>query len=314
MTSPRIVFMGTPEFAVPSLKALGRVGFLPIAVVTGADKPKGRGLSVLPTPVKSAAIEMGIQQILQPVSVKSPEFTEQIRLLEPDIIVVVAFRILPESVFSLAKLGTFNLHSSLLPKYRGAAPIQWAIINGESETGVTTFYLQSAVDTGNIIAQKKIPLSASMTGSELHDVLSEIGSDLVVETVKSIVNGTVKTQPQENGLATPAPKLFKEDFHIHWELPGLDLKNRIRAFDAYPGAYSTLLGKIVKLFTVDFHLSADYSEKRNGEIVHVSPQALLIRVSDGILTCKELQLEGKKRLPISDLVNGGMIKLGQQFI
>lgn len=309
----KIVFMGTPEFAVPSLLKLIQNGYKPIAVVTGADKPQGRGQQFKPTPVKETALQNGIDRIFEPEDLKSDEFYQQMKNLNADLFVIVAFRILPERIFSLPTRGSFNLHSSLLPKFRGAAPIQWALINGETESGVTTFFLQPSVDTGNMIAQKKIPISPTMTGSELHDQLSLLGADLVLETVIAIEKGNVKVQKQDETLVSKAPKIKKEDTRIDWTDKGEKIKNLIRAFDSYPGAFSTLESKIVKMFKVDFQTSSDYSQNRNGEIILVDKQQIGIKVSDGILRVGELQIEGKKRLPVKDFLNGVSLKPGQIF-
>lgn len=305
--------MGTPEFAVPSLLKLIENGYKPIAVVTGKDKPQGRGLQLKSTPVKEIALENQIENIFEPEDLKSDEIYNQLKNLDADLFVVVAFKILPERIFSLPKKGSFNLHSSLLPKFRGAAPIQWALLTGEIETGVTTFFLQPSVDTGNMIAQKKIPVSPTLTGSELHDQLSLLGADLVLETVKNIENGTVSTQKQDENLVSKAPKIKKEDPKISWIESGEKIKNHIRAFDSHPGAFAFLENKMVKLFRVDFQETTDYSEKMNGEIVQITKNNIGIKVRDGILNIGELQLEGKKKLTVQQFLNGYPLKTGQIF-
>lgn len=307
----KIVFMGTPEFAVPSLQKLIDNGYKPVAVVTGKDKPQGRGLQLKSTPVKEVAVNNQIEHIFEPDDLKSDEIYSQLKNLDADLFVVVAFKILPERIFSLPKKGSFNLHSSLLPKFRGAAPIQWALLTGETETGVTTFFLQPSVDTGNMIAQKKIPVSSTLTGSELHDQLSLLGADLVLETVQNIEKGTVSTQKQDESLVSKAPKIKKEDPKISWTEPGEKIKNHIRAFDSHPGAFAFLDSKMVKLFKVDFQTSSDYSEKTDGEIVLIDKQFIGIKVRDGILKIGELQLEGKKKLAVQQFLNGYPLKTGQ---
>ena len=212
----RIVFMGTPGFAVPSLNILFANGYTVVGVVTVADKPVGRGQHVTLSPVKAAAQDHHVQTILQPESLGDPVFIEQLKSLNPDLFVVVAFRILPPAVFGIPRFGAFNLHASLLPKYRGAAPINWAIINGEKETGVTTFFLQEKVDTGNIILQARMPIRPDQTAGEVHDLLAEIGAEIVLHTVRLIETGKAVPKPQADSGATPAPKLFRDDCRIDW--------------------------------------------------------------------------------------------------
>ncbi|MCA0446837.1 MAG: methionyl-tRNA formyltransferase [Bacteroidetes bacterium] len=311
--SLKLVFMGTPDFAVPILEKLILNGYKPVAIVTGKDKPQGRGLQLQETPVKQCAKKHGIETILEPEDLKGDEFYHQMKAIDADCYVVVAFRILPERIFSLPAKGTFNLHGSLLPKYRGAAPMQWALLNGDKETGVTTFFLQKAVDTGTIIGRKKLLVSDSMTGSELHDQLSNLGADLVLETVIKIDHGTVKTEIQDDTLATRAPKLTKEDFRIDWNLPGAVIRNKIRAFDDYPGAFCYLDGKVLKLFKVDFFQETQYPYISNGLITGLSKSNISIKVSDGMILIGEVQLEGKRRLSVQEFLNGYHLKTGIQL-
>ncbi|MGH2568847.1 MAG: methionyl-tRNA formyltransferase, partial [Bacteroidota bacterium] len=220
----QIVFMGTPEFALPSLKTLLDRRYEVAAVVTAPDKPRGRGLEVRPTPVKDFSLQQGLP-VLQPEKLSDPEFLSQLRTLQPDLIVVVAFRILPKKVFTLPKFGSFNLHASLLPKYRGAAPINWAIINGEQETGVTTFFLQEKVDTGSVILQARLRIGPDETAGELHDKLAEVGAEIVYQTVRLIEIGKAVPRLQDESLASPAPKIFKDDCQIDWKSPTQRLHN-----------------------------------------------------------------------------------------
>lgn len=311
--SLRYVFMGTPDFAVPVLEHLIRNGYPPEAVVTGQDKPQGRGQILQETPVKQCAKKYGITRILQPDDLKSDVFFDEISAIEAECFVVVAFRILPERIFSLPKKGTFNLHGSLLPRFRGAAPIQWALLNGDTETGVTTFFLKPAVDTGSIIGARKLSVPVTMTGSELHDALAHLGAELTLETLQKIEAGTAETKPQDDALATRAPKLTRDDFRIDWSRPGKEIRDKIRAFDSYPGAWCYLDGKVVKLFQVDFIPGSPYSSRRNGLITELSKSKITIQVSDGFLTIGELQLEGKRRLSVREVLNGYSINQSQQF-
>lgn len=305
--------MGTPEFAVPSLLTLCRNNYKPIAVVTGADKPRGRGQTLSPTPIKITAIDQNISNIFQPEDLKSDQFYHQMKSLEADLFIIVAFRILPQRIFMLPKLGSFNLHSSLLPRYRGAAPIQWAILNGDTESGVTTFFLQPSVDTGNLILQEKVDILPDMTGSQLHDKLSEIGAHLVLKTVKRIESANLTTIKQDDRLVTQASKIKKEDTVINWNESGEKIKNKIRAFDSYPGAMTTLNGKSVKLFSAQFSEEKPNNNLTNGTIIKVEKSAVTVKVSDGKLTIGEMQVEGKKRMKIFDLINGFSIKENDFF-
>ncbi len=305
----RIVFMGTPEFAVPSLRTLVNSGFEIAAVVTNPDEPRGRGLKVFPPAIKSAAEGLGLP-VIQVASLKDPGFAGSINSISPDLIVVVAFRILPREIFTIPKLGTFNLHASLLPRYRGAAPINWAIINGERETGVTTFFLDDKVDTGRIILQKKITIGGDETAGELADRLSATGSDAVLETVKMIEQGTVKVMEQDGTLATKAPKISKEDCLIEWSKPAEAVHNFIRGFSPEPAAFSFMNGKMLKVFRT----------KRTGESntdqpgsVSVVGGRLFVGCGDEKLEILELQSEGKKKLDAREFVRGARIESGTRL-
>jgi methionyl-tRNA formyltransferase len=296
----KIVFMGTPEFAVPSLNILLENGYEIPAVVTVPDRKKGRGLVESYSDVKKFALEKGIK-VLQPEKLKDEDFISELRALEPDLIVVVAFRILPREVYTIPKLGSFNLHASLLPKYRGAAPINWAIINGEKETGVTTFFLQDKVDTGNIIIQRKVRIDEDETAGTLHDKLSYIGKEVVLETVKRIESDDVGVMPQDDALASPAPKIFKEDCKINWDAPAEKVYNFIRGLSPYPTAWTTLDGKNVKIY-----LAGEIEMKAGSSpgTIHIDGKKIFVDTADEKLEITELQLEGKKRVFASDFVNG----------
>jgi len=244
----KIVFMGTPEFSIPSLEVLLKNGYEICAVVTAPDEPKGRGYKLSPPPVKVFALQNNLK-VLQPQNLKDPNFINELKKLSPDLIVVVAFRILPKEVFSIPPLGTINVHASLLPKYRGAAPINWAIINGEKETGVTTFFIDEKVDAGNIILQKKIEIGQDETAGELHDKLAKLGAEALLETVKIIQTGKVQTIKQDETLATPAPKIKKEMCQVNWyEMKAEQVHNFVRGLSPNPGAFTFLNGKILKIY------------------------------------------------------------------
>ena len=241
--------MGTPDFAVPSLEILISNGFILQTVVTAPDRPQGRGLEVRPTPVKTAALRHGLP-LLQPESLKDPSFVAAVSSLHPDLIVVVAFRILPREVFSIPRYGAFNLHASLLPQYRGAAPINWAIINGETTTGVTTFFLEEKVDTGGIILQAKLPIGSDDDAGSIHDKLARLGADAVLRTVRLIESGKPAPVPQDNTLATPAPKIFPNDCRIRWDMPAERVRNFIRGLSPFPAAWMDAMNGSMSLALV----------------------------------------------------------------
>lgn len=302
--------MGTPQFAVPSLQALARADLTPLAVATAPDKKRGRGQKTSATAVKTAALDLGIASILQPEDVKDPVFADQVRALHPDIIVVVAFRILPEAVFGAARLGAFNLHGSLLPAYRGAAPINRAIMAGETETGVTTFFLKQKVDTGNVIMKRSMSIGPDETAGEVHDRMMHLGADVVVETVQRILAGQAEALPQDDALASGAPKIFRDDCRIDWSLPAGDIHNLIRGVSPVPGAFTFLGGKQLKIYRS--HLS-DFNEGHvpvPGTMVATDPD-LIVATGRGCLVLDEVQIEGKKRVKARDFVNGQQPDPGQ---
>jgi methionyl-tRNA formyltransferase len=242
-----IVFMGTPDFAVPSLEILLKNGYHPVAVVTAPDKPRGRGQQVSFTPVKDCALQHSLP-VLQPATLSDPAFISSLISLHPDLFIVVAFRILPAKVFLIPGKGAFNLHASLLPKYRGAAPINWAIINGEKESGVTTFFLREKVDTGNIILQARIAIHDSMNAGELHDILSEVGAEIVLQSIRLIELGKAAPRVQDDTLSSPAPKIFKDDCRIDWSKSAAKVHNFIRGLSPYPAAWTMHGGTMLKVY------------------------------------------------------------------
>ncbi|MDE2996338.1 MAG: methionyl-tRNA formyltransferase [Bacteroidota bacterium] len=301
-TPPRILFMGTPDFAVPSLRALADAGLCPIAVATAPDRKRGRGQTFSPTPVKQAAQELGIETILTPEDVKDPVFAGHVRSLGVDVMVVVAFRILPEAVFSASRLGTFNLHGSLLPAYRGAAPINRAIMAGEAETGVTTFFLKQKVDTGNIIMKHSMPIGANETAGEVHDRMIRLGAEVVVETTRRILDGTAEAQPQDDSQASPAPKIFRDDCRIDWTQSAEQVHNLIRGVSPVPGAFTRYGGKQLKIFRSRMREGTGTSVQP-GTILSVEPD-LTVAAGSGTVILDEVQMEGRQRVSAVDFVNG----------
>lgn len=298
MSTVRILFMGTASFAVPSLERLAGEGYTIAAVVTGPDRPRGRGRETLPTPVKECALRGGYP-ILQPENLKDPSFADAVRALKPSLIVVVAFRILPPSVFRLPALGAINLHASLLPRYRGAAPINRAIMNGEKETGVTTFFLEESVDTGNILLQARTPIGEEDDAGTLHDRLAAIGAEIVLHTVRLIEQGKAVPRPQDASLASPAPKIFREDCRIDWHLPAERIRNQVRGLSPSPAAFTAHGGRLLKVYRArctDGALAPGAVEVREGRLV--------VGTLDRPLALEEVQQEGKRRMTAEEFLRG----------
>ncbi|HYQ85877.1 MAG TPA: methionyl-tRNA formyltransferase [Bacteroidota bacterium] len=305
----RIVFMGTPEFALPSLKILLEHEYPIAAVVTAPDKPAGRGLQVSGSPVKTFAQERKLD-ILQPEKLKEESFMASLRSLEPDLFVVVAFRILPAEVFKIAKLGAFNLHASLLPKYRGAAPINWAIIKGERETGVTSFFLQETVDTGTIILQARVPIGENETAGELHDRLAEVGAEVVLHSVRLIESGKAVPKPQDDSLATPAPKILKDHTKIDWSKRAIEVHNLVRGLSPKPCAIAYHNQTLLKIYrTVVAKVNGAGAP---GEILNAGD---LLRVStgDGVVEITEIQQEGKRKMAAGEFLRGYRLPVGDKL-
>lgn len=300
----RIVFFGTPEFAVASLDAMVKAGKNVVAVVTAPDKPAGRGMKLTPSAVKQYAEANNIP-VLQPEKLKNPEFVETLRSYNAHLQVVVAFRMLPEVIWNMPPLGTINVHASLLPDYRGAAPINWAIINGEKETGVTTFKLQHEIDTGNILLQDKVEIAEEMTAGELHDLLKEKGAALLVKTIEGLEAGTIQESPQhvsDPASVKHAPKLFTEHCIIHWNQCTGDIYNLIRGLSPYPGAFTTLQGKQFKIYKCKKEIQSHHFEP--GSFHTDGKTYLKFATSDGFIHCIDVQLAGKKRLGIEEFLRG----------
>jgi methionyl-tRNA formyltransferase len=304
--SLRIVFMGTPDFAVASLDALVRAEFNIVGVVTAPDKPAGRGMKMTESAVKRYAVEKGLP-VLQPEKLKDPIFLDQLRALHADLQLVVAFRMLPEMVWNMPSMGTINLHGSLLPQYRGAAPIHWAVINGEKETGVTTFQLKHEIDTGNILLQQSFPIGDDETTGEVHDRMKIIGADLLVETVKQLADGTLKSKDQDSFAADQselkhAPKLYTETSQINWDRSATAIHNLVRGLSPFPGALTSLDGKIMKVYRSKPEIKQH--SHTPGAVFSDGKTYLKFACKDGYIYILDLQLEGKKRMLIADFLRG----------
>jgi methionyl-tRNA formyltransferase len=301
----RIIFMGTPEFAVASLDALIEAGANIVGVVTAPDKPAGRGQKVNESAVKQYAVAHNLK-VLQPEKLKSEEFLAALGALNADLQVVVAFRMLPEVVWSMPPKGTINLHASLLPQYRGAAPINWVLINGERESGVTTFFLKHEIDTGDILFTEKVTLTGLETAGELHDRLMYKGAGLLVKTVKAVESGRYTENPQahlaEGVELKHAPKIFKEDCEIDWNQPAKKVYDLIRGLSPYPTAYTILQEKLLKVFRAEYEV-AETGEKP-GEFLSDGKTYLKAAATDGFINFTEVQLEGKKRMGIEEFLRG----------
>ena len=301
-TSPRIIFMGTPEFAVASLDAILTAGYNVVAVLTAPDKPAGRGMQLTESAVKKYASEKGLT-ILQPEKLKNPEFLEELNALKADLQIVVAFRMLPEAVWDMPPMGTVNLHGSLLPQYRGAAPINWAVINGEKETGVTTFQLQHTIDTGSILLQDRFPIADDATAGDVHDMMKEVGARLLVRTIEGLTAGTLKATPQqESGELKHAPKIFTETCLIDWNSTTDEIYNLIRGLSPFPAAYTYLDGKMLKVYHSEKEKKAP--GKAPGAYETDQKTYLKFATTDGYIHVTELQLEGKKKMKVQDFLRG----------
>lgn len=312
----KIVFFGTPEFAVASLDRLLKEGQEIAAVVTMPDKIAGRGHKLLQSDVKKYALEHGLR-VLQPEKLKAPEFVESLREIGADLFIVIAFRMLPEVVWSMPPLGTFNLHASLLPRYRGAAPLNWAVINGETETGVTTFFLKHEIDTGDIIEQRKVEILPTDNVGDVHDRLMMLGADMVAHTVSDIAAGNVKPQPQPEGEFTPAPKIFKETCRIDWSMPSEKIHNLVRGLSPYPAAWCEMeetrsRGKYsdVKIYQTSLVSAEDKISEtvkvetmRPGDM-EIEKERLFVKTGDGLLEILSVQPAGKKRMEVDAFLRG----------
>lgn len=294
--------MGTPEFAVASLAALINTGKEIVGVVTAPDKPAGRGQTITESAVKQFASAKGLK-VLQPQKLKDPEFLAELKALNADLQIVVAFRMLPEMVWNMPPHGTINLHASVLPDYRGAAPINWAIINGEKETGLTTFKLKHEIDTGDVLLQEKLSIGEAETAGELHDRMKDLGAKLLVETINQLEKGILQAKPQSSPKEEKhAPKLFKEDCKIDWELPAIQIFNLVRGLSPYPTAFTTLLGKNMKIFRASIEKTKPNVPAGIYSTDHKS--FLKFAAADGFINLLEVQMEGKKKMGIEEFLRG----------
>ena len=295
--------MGTPEFAVPGLQILVENGFDVAAVITAPDKPRGRGQKLTVTPVKDYALSQGIP-VLQPTNLKAPQFIEELKSYKANLQIVVAFRMLPVAVWDMPEIGTFNLHASLLPQYRGAAPINWAIINGEKETGITTFFLKHEIDTGNIIFQEREPIAEKDTAGTLYKCLMEKGAYLVLKTVKAIEEGNYPQIPQDlSREIKPAPKIFRETCEIDWNQPPEAVCNFIRGLSPYPAARAHIAGKKFKIFSAE-KTNLESAGENPGDFATDHKHYLQVQTAGAALAITELQMEGKKRMDIESFLRG----------
>lgn len=314
MTDLRIVYMGTPEFAVEPLRAILESGFEVPAVITAPDKPSGRGQKLQQPPVKEFALKNNIP-VIQPVNLKDPEFITQLRSINPNVQVVVAFRMLPEIVWQMPALGTINLHASLLPQYRGAAPINHAIINGETETGLTTFFIEKEIDTGNIILSEKIAIEPSDDAGSLHDRMMLLGGKMLVKTLKMIKTGNIVHYEQTSFIKKDselknAPKIFRENCRINWNDNCEKIHNMVRGLSPFPGAFTTLVNedgqtKQIKIFKTSWEKQDNPGKK--GIIITDFKNNFSIVAGDGIVQVREIQMEGKKRMPVDEFLRGNII-------
>ncbi len=307
----RLIFMGTPQFAVPTLRLLLKSGHEVVGVVTKPDRPKGRGRHVSPPPVKIEAVKHGLP-VLQPADLKDSKFLTDLKNFRAECFVVVAFVILPPEVFKMPPRGTVNLHASLLPKYRGAAPIQWAIINGEKETGLTTFYIEEKVDTGKILFQERVKIGKEETAGQLHDRLAEIGAGLLLKTLDAIEEGRARPI-QQRGIPTRAPKIEKDDCRIDWNMSCEKVVNLIRGLSPTPGAFTDWEGKRLKIIRAR---AVDVRERLSevpGSVVEISDEGIAVAAGKGVVLITELQLQGRKRLGVREFLLGQKIDPGTRF-
>jgi len=312
VTGPRILFMGTPRFAVPSLKALVERGFNVVWVVTQPSRPRGRGRRTSPTPVKEFALKHGLP-VSEPAGVRDEGFVRWLRSLDLDLIVVVAYgKILPGEVLSVPRLGCVNLHASVLPRYRGAAPINWAIMNGDRKTGVTTMLMEEGMDTGPVLLTEEVTIGDDETAGELSERLSELGADLLVRTVRLFAEGRIEPRPQDDSIATYAPMLRKEDGRIDWKLGAIEIKNRVRGLEPWPGAYTYWKGRLLKIHSGDALETDAHGDVEPGTVVGVSKGGIMVKCGEGVFEIKELQIEGKRRMTADEFVRG--YRLGKEEV
>ncbi|MEE1304618.1 MAG: methionyl-tRNA formyltransferase [Agathobacter sp.] len=304
----KVIYMGTPDFSVGALEAIIKAGHEVVLVVTQPDKPKGRGKAMQASPVKECALSHGLE-VFQPTKIRESENVEYLRKFDADIFVVAAFgQILPKSILDMPKYGCVNIHASLLPKYRGAAPIQWAVINGDEVTGVTTMLMNEGIDTGDMIAKKQVRLAEDETGGSLFDRLAETGAELIVETMKMLEEGTAEFTPQNSEEATHTSMISKELGSIDWSKPAAEIERLIRGLNPWPSAYTRLNGKTFKIWKAQ--VAEGSSSDKPGTIIKIGKNELLVQTGEGALSLTEVQLEGKKRMDVGSFLRGCQIEEG----
>ena len=303
--------MGTPEFALPALDRIHHSHHSVVGVVSQPDRPRGRGRKLSPTPVKQYALDHGLEPVFQPHTLKDPQFVEELRALEADTFVVVAFRILPEIIFTMPPKGTVNLHPSLLPQYRGAAPLNWAIINGESKTGITTIFIKKEIDAGNIILQREAPVFPEDTAGTLHDRLSQDGAGLLLESLALIEQGTPPTMAQDESKVSPAPKLTREMCHLNFDQPARDVKNWIHGLSPIPGAFTHYQDQLIKLFAAAVIPNAAYQKASPGTILKAEKAEFHIACNPGVIAVMRLQLQGRKAMQTREFLSGYELQTGE---
>ncbi|MBD3419951.1 MAG: methionyl-tRNA formyltransferase [Chitinivibrionales bacterium] len=304
----RIVFMGSAEFGIPSLKAIQHSEHKLSGIVSTPARPKGRGLKLIPSPVAGYARANELSPVMTPAKMKDASFREQLLDLAPDIFIVIAFRILPESIYTIPQRGTYNLHASLLPKYRGPAPIQWCLVNGENETGITVFKINAGIDTGNILLQKSLPVSNDETAPQLYDRLANLGAAGIAESLEILTKANPDFKKQDDSQATPAPKLTKEDGRMDWRMTADELYNRIRAFKPFPGTYAMLNGKRISIISARPAESGTASAP--GAISRVARDRVVVSCGAGELHILEVKPEGKRNMMVRDFLNGAELREG----
>ena len=308
-----IIFMGTPEFAVPSLEMLINEGYKVIAVVTQPDKPKGRGNKLAAPPVKEFALKHDIT-VLQPSKIKTPEFVEQIRELSPDLLVTAAYgKIISKEMLDVPTLGCINVHGSLLPKYRGAAPIQWSIINGEKVTGITTMFTDVGLDTGDILLKRELEIGSDMTAGELHDAMSVLGAEVLKDTLIKLKSGTLVRMPQDDAMSSYAPIITKEVGLIDWNKTVQQVHNTVRGTNPWPGAYTFLNESKMRIWKTCIAEFDNNQKHCPGEIVRADDEGVLVKCSDGYIMVQELQFDSSKRMKVSDYIRGHKISIGEKL-
>jgi methionyl-tRNA formyltransferase len=307
----RILFMGTPEFALPSLGILLENQYPVVAVATTPDRPKGRGQKTAGSPVKEFALQHHLP-LLQPESLNDPGFVSSVSELQPDLIVVVAFRILPKEIYTIPRLGSFNLHASLLPKFRGAAPINWAIIRGEKGTGVTTFFLKDKVDTGSLLLQARVAIGPDETAGELYDKLAEVGAEIVLQTVRLIERGKARPLPQDDAQATTAPKIFKDDCRLSWSGSARTVHNMVRGLSPHPCAWTMHQERVLRIYRTAMQSEQKGSAQNapSGTVMTVEKENLVVATAEGMLSILDIQQEGKKRMGIAEFLRGYPMQAG----